>query len=153
MRRNRRQGAALLLAVVLVCSAAMLGMATYLATVAVGASRVQHQRDTVQCVYAAESGIELAIARANRGDMTAETITGSVGTAFFATHVRRTRGKLIVTSDGLQERPGRADLVRRIEVQCEKSAGKYVVSSWLALPPPETSAIKPAPISPQEEDR
>ena len=153
MRRSSRRGAALLLAVVVLCTAALFGMATYLATVAVGAARVQHQRDTVQCVYAAESGIELAMARANRGDIPAQPVTGSVGTALFTTQVRRADGKLLMVSDGTQQRPGRADLVRRLQVQCQRSGGSYLVTDWQSVPPPETTAIEPAPISPQEENR
>ncbi len=144
MRHNRRRGAAILLAVVLVCGATMLGLATYVATVAVAAGRVQHQRDTVQCVYAAESGIELARARANSGDVPREPITGSVGNAFFATQVREADGVLIMTSDGLVERPGKADLVRRIEGRCALRRGRYVVSNWKTLPPPETATVRPS---------
>ena len=144
MRRSRRRGAAILLAVILVCGATMLGLATYVATVAVAASRVQHQRDTVQCVYAAESGIELARARANSGDISPEPITGSVGNGFFTTQVRQADGSLIMTSDGLVERPGKADLVRRIEGRCALRGGRYVVRSWESLPPPETATVRPS---------
>ncbi len=153
MRRNGRRGAALLLAVVLLCTAALFGMATYMATVAVGAARVQHQRDTVQCLYAAESGIELAMARANRGDIPTQPLTGSVGSAFFTAQVRRANGKLLMISDGTQPRPGRADLVRRLQVHCQHSGGSYLVTAWQPVAPPETTAIEPAPISPQEENR
>ena len=144
MRHNRRRGAAILLAVILVCGATMLGLATYVATVAVAAGRVQHQRDTVQCVYAAESGIELARACANSGDIPREPMTGSVGNAFFTTQVRQADGSLIITSDGLVERPGKADLVRRIEGRCALRGGRYVVSNWQTLPPPETATVPPS---------
>ncbi len=143
----------MLLAVILVGTAAMLGMAAYVTTVAVGAARVQHQRDTLQCVYAAESGIELAMARANRGVIADGPIAGSVGTALFTARAVQTDGKLTITSDGIQQRPGRAQLVRRIEVVCRRSNGTYQISRWRTLPPPEPEAIEPAPIGPQEENR
>jgi hypothetical protein len=143
MRRNRRRGVVVLLAVVLVCGATMLGLATYVATVAVAAGRVQHQRDTVQCVYAAESGIDLARARINSGEIPREPLVGSVGNGFFTTEVRQADGVLIITSDGLVERPGRANLVRRIEGRCALRGGRYVLMNWESLPPPETVAGEP----------
>lgn len=141
MRTNRRRGAAALAAMLLLCTAIMLGMATYVAGVAAGAARVTHQRDTVQCVYAAESGIELALARVNRGEMPSEPITGACGTAFYRATVEQDGTRLVITADGTQPRPGRADLARRVKVRCARSDGLYVVTRWETLPPPDVPSV------------
>ena len=108
MRTRRRRGAATLAAMLLLCTVIMLGMATYVTAVAAGAAHLAHQRDTVQCVYAAESGIELALAQANRGAMSSEPITGACGTAFYRATVERHGAGLAITADGTQPRPGSA---------------------------------------------
>lgn len=151
LRRAPRKGVALLLIVILICSTAMVGMLTYMGTVAVGAARVHHQRDTVQAVYAAESGIEIAIAQANTGNVPSGSLTGTVGGAFYTTTVARDGAQLTITSDGLQQRPGRTDLIRRVEVRCHRHNGTWHSAMWRTLPPPEISTVHPADIGPEVE--
>jgi len=139
MRTGRRRGAAALAAMLLLCTVIMLGMATYVTAVAAGAARLAHQRDTVQCVYAAESAIELALAQANRGAMPSEPITGACGTAFYRATVERHGAGLAITADGTQPRPAWADLARRVRVECARRGGAYVVTRWETPPPPDMS--------------
>ncbi len=139
MKANRRRGAAALAAMLILCTVIILGMATYVTAVAAGAARLAHQRDTVQCVYAAESAIELVLAQANRGDMPSEPLIGACGSAFYQATVERDGARLVITADGTQPRPGRADLARRVRVECTRRDGAYVVTRWETPPPPDMS--------------
>jgi hypothetical protein len=157
MRSNRRRGAAALVAVVLLATVAMAGMATHMTLVAAGAARVQHQRDTIQCVYAAESGIELAMAEANRRQVPDQPLEGTVGSARYSTQVQWQGRSLTIISDGYQPRPGRPDLVRRIQVQCRQGSDGYMVAQWTSMTPPAPEPLvttpEPARIRPEEESR
>lgn len=158
MRSNRRRGAAALVAVVLLAMVAMAGMAAHMTLVAAGAARLQHQRDTIQCVYAAESGIELAVVQANRGQVTDQPLEGTAGDARYSTRVQQQGQSLTIISDGYQPRPGRPDLVRRIQVQCRQSLKGYLLTNWSSVTPPEVPGQpavtpEPAPIRPEVESR
>lgn len=126
-----------MVAVILICGAVLLGTGGYLTIVAITGRRVQHQRNTVQCVYAAESGVQVAMAQMNANMELPEVITGELGGARFETRVSLIGSSATIISDGFQERPGRGILARRIRVECKKRPAGYRATSWETLPPPD----------------
>lgn len=140
-----------MIAVILICGAILLGTASYVTIIAATGRRVQHQHNTVQCVYAAESGVQVALARLNAGEDLPDVLRGEVGGAYYETRAAVDGPGAIITSDGFQERPGRGMLARRIRVRCVKSPLGYSAASWETLPPPEVPEdIQPVP---EKEDR
>ncbi len=135
-----------MIAVILICGAILLGTASYVTIIAATDRRVQHQRNTVQCVYAAESGVQVAMTRLNAGEELPEVLTGEVSGARYETRANVDGPKATITSDGFQKRPGRGVLARRIRVRCDRGPSGYAVASWETLPPPEIpESIRPVP--------
>jgi len=122
------------------------GSTSFLLLTAVHARQSGYERNAIQALYAAEAGVDVALAAAARGE-TPETLSGECGDGRWSAGIRHDRGRVAVTSVGHVEPTVGATVARKVLVEARREGGHWRVLRWQRLPisASETPGRKPSP--------
>ncbi len=143
--RGRRGAATILLTVVLLVLIAA-GTSSYLLLVATRARQSAYERDAIQALYAAEAGIEVALA-ALPGSDSAREFEGSCGNGRWAARALVGGRRASIESVGhVTPRVG-APVARKLIVAARRSGDRWRIENWRRVPvtAAETPRQNPAP--------
>ncbi len=150
-RRNlggvrRRRGAATILLTVVLLVLIAAGTSSYLLLVATRARQSAYERNAIQALYAAEAGVEVALATLAGSDGARE-LEGSCGNGRWAARALVDGRRAGIESVGhVTPRLG-APVARRLIVAARRSGDRWRVETWRRVPltAAQTPREKPSP--------
>lgn len=124
------RGAIFILAALALVGVLVALSSTFLLTVAMRGRQAAYERHAVQATYAAEAGVEAALALLAEGHRPADAVTGDCGDGRFACTVHEQGRDLRLTSTGLVARPAGQAVYRRVVVTARREGPRVRVLQY-----------------------
>ena len=128
-----RRGAALIGFAVAAAGLLAASATSFLLVVATQGKQSAYERHAIQALYAAEAGVETALALRNAGGTVAEGLHGTCGDATWELGVAV--GRTLEVTGTVKPRLG-AVVQRRVRVTLAERGGRVCVASWERVPVP-----------------